>query len=90
MNFKMEENDNKKLEQKVKKKKINFRLLLVSIVLLFFSIGSYVSFRAEYLKILDEKDKRLRKKSLPVTFPLSNEDKKMIDNMLVYLKLIFI
>ena len=47
----MEENDNKKLEQKVKKKKINFRLLLVSIVLLFFSIGSYVSFRAEYLKI---------------------------------------
>ncbi len=39
------------------------------------------------LKILDEKNKVLRKKSLPVTFPLSNKDKKMIDDMLVYLKM---
>lgn len=39
------------------------------------------------LKILDEKDKRLRKKSMPVTFPLSNEEKNMINDMLVYLKM---
>lgn len=30
------------------------------------------------LNILDEKDKRLRKKSVDVSFPLSNEDKELI------------
>lgn len=39
------------------------------------------------LEILDEKDKRLRKISKEVTFPLSNQDKKMIEDMLLYLKL---
>lgn len=35
--------------------------------------------------ILDEKDKRLRLVSKDVTFPLSNEDKKVIDKMVEYL-----
>ena len=35
--------------------------------------------------ILDEKDKRLRKVSQKVSFPLSEEDKKNIDLMLEYL-----
>ena len=35
--------------------------------------------------ILDEKDKRLRLKSKEVTFPLSKEDRKTIDDMLEYL-----
>ena len=35
--------------------------------------------------ILDEKDKRLRQVSKEVTFPLSNEDKKLIDTMIQYL-----
>ncbi len=39
------------------------------------------------LKILDEKDKRLRQKSKDVVFPLSNNDKKMINDMLQYLKM---
>ena len=30
------------------------------------------------LEILDEKDNRLRKKSIDATFPLSKEDKKLI------------
>ena len=53
----MEEKDSQNLEPKIKNKKFNFRLLLVSIVLLVFSFCSYVSFRAEYLKIreIDEK-----------------------------------
>ena len=36
--------------------------------------------------ILDENDKRLHKKSVPVVFPLSDEDKKVIDESLEYLK----
>ena len=36
--------------------------------------------------ILDENDKTLRKKSEEVTFPLSKEDQKAIDNMIEYLK----
>lgn len=39
------------------------------------------------IKILDEKDKRLRLVSKEVTFPLSNEDKKNINDMLEYLKI---
>lgn len=35
--------------------------------------------------ILDEKDKRLRKVSKEVTFPLTDEDKKTIDLMIEYL-----
>ena len=36
----------------------------------------------EELKILDEKDKRLRSISKEVVFPLSNEDKKTIDQII--------
>lgn len=39
------------------------------------------------LKILDEKDKRLRLISKEVTFPLPNEDKNRIQDMLDYLKI---
>ncbi len=39
------------------------------------------------LEILDEKDKRLRQKSVEVTFPLSQEDKDLIQDMLLYLKM---
>ena len=35
--------------------------------------------------ILDEKDKRLRQVSKEVTFPLSKEDKELIDTMIKYL-----
>ena len=38
------------------------------------------------LKILDEKDKRLRIKSKDVTFPLSNEEKETIKYTMEYLK----
>ncbi len=38
------------------------------------------------LKILDEKDKRLRIKSKDVTFPLSNEEIKTIKDTMEYLK----
>lgn len=38
------------------------------------------------LKILDEKDKRLRQISKEVTFPLSKEDKETINNAMEYLK----
>lgn len=37
------------------------------------------------LNILDEKDRRLRKKSLDVTFPLSKEDKKLIQRAVDHL-----
>ncbi len=37
------------------------------------------------LKILDEKDKRLRQTSKEVTFPLSKDDKKIIDNIITQL-----
>src|SRR5574344_2715818 len=37
------------------------------------------------LVILDEKDKRIHKVSKPVKFPLSSEDKKMIQDMIDYL-----
>ena len=47
----MEENENHEQEVNIKKKKFNFRFLLVTIVLIVFSISSYVSLRAEYLKI---------------------------------------
>lgn len=39
------------------------------------------------ITILDEADKRLRTKSLEVTFPLSKEDKKNIQDMITYLKM---
>lgn len=39
------------------------------------------------LKILDEKDKRLRQISKEVKFPLTKEEKKMIDDMLLYLQM---
>lgn len=37
------------------------------------------------IKILDEKDKRLREKSKDVIFPLSDNEKKLIDDMITYL-----
>lgn len=37
-------------------------------------------------KILDEKDKRLRQKSKEVTFPLSDEEKQTIKDVMTYLK----
>lgn len=37
------------------------------------------------IKILDEKDKTLRKKSQDVTFPLSNQDKSLIEDSITYL-----
>ena len=37
--------------------------------------------------ILDEKEKILREKSLPVTFPLSSEDISTINEMIMYLRL---
>lgn len=39
------------------------------------------------IKILDEKDKRLRTKSEEVTFPLSDEDKQNIKDMLEFLEM---
>lgn len=39
------------------------------------------------LIILDEKDKRLRTVSKDVSFPLSDRDKQMIEDMLLYLKM---
>lgn len=39
------------------------------------------------LKILDEKDKLLRKVSTDVTFPLTSETKKNIQDMITYLKM---
>lgn len=39
------------------------------------------------IKILDEKDKLLRRVSTEVTFPLSDETKKNIDDMITYLKM---
>ena len=37
--------------------------------------------------ILDEKEKILREKSIPVTFPLSSEDISLINEMIMYLRL---
>ena len=56
----MEEDINQEEKVKIvsdKKKKFSFRLLIVIAVLLVFSISSYITFRAEYLKIkeIDEK-----------------------------------
>ena len=39
------------------------------------------------IKILDEKNKNLHKVSKEVTFPLSNEDKKLIEDALKYLEM---
>ena len=39
------------------------------------------------IKILDEKDKILRKKSVDVTFPLDDETKKLINDSLDYLEM---
>ena len=39
------------------------------------------------IKILEEYDNHLHSKSKEVVFPLSKEDKKMIDDMLLYLKM---
>jgi len=37
------------------------------------------------INILDEKDKKLREKSIDVTFPLSKEDKDLINDIITYL-----
>ena len=37
------------------------------------------------IKILDEKNKKLREKSLDVTFPLSKDDKNLINDIITYL-----
>lgn len=39
------------------------------------------------IKILDEKNKLLRTKSIEVTFPLPSEDKKLINDLITYLKM---
>lgn len=39
------------------------------------------------IEILDEKEKILHQKSKEVKFPLSNEDKKIIEDALIYLKM---
>ena len=39
------------------------------------------------ITILDEKDKRMHQKSKEVIFPLSSKERKMIDDMLLYLKM---
>ena len=39
------------------------------------------------IKILDEKEKILHQKSSEVKFPLKNEDKQMINDMITYLKM---
>lgn len=39
------------------------------------------------IKILDEKNKILRQKSKDVIFPLSDKDKKLIDDLLTYLEM---
>lgn len=39
------------------------------------------------IEILDEKDKRLRRVSQEVVFPLSDEDRAIIEDMLLYLKM---
>ena len=39
------------------------------------------------IKILDESNKILRKKSIDVTFPLSDDLKKLIDDSLTYLEM---
>lgn len=44
-----------------------------------------VMFMYEKITILDEKNKLLRKKSVPVTEPLSKEELKLIDNMITHL-----
>ena len=37
------------------------------------------------VKILDEKDKKLRIKSVPFTEPVSEEEKKLVDRMIKHL-----
>ena len=37
------------------------------------------------VKILDEKDKRLRTKSVPFTEPVSDEEKKLVERMITHL-----
>ena len=39
------------------------------------------------IKILDEKEKILKEKSCDVTFPLDNETKKLINDIITYLKM---
>ncbi|MFI3260143.1 MAG: peptide deformylase [bacterium] len=39
------------------------------------------------IKILNEKNKLLRQRSAEVTFPLSDDDKKSIEDLLIYLKM---
>jgi len=39
------------------------------------------------IKILEENDKRLREKSKDTTFPLSSNEKQLIDDMITYLKM---
>ena len=41
--------------------------------------------RLPQINILDEKDKKLREKSIDVTFPLSKEDKDLINDIITYL-----
>ncbi len=54
----------------------------------FFSIISLVMFmKLPKINILNENNKLLRKVSEEVTFPLSSEYKKMIDDLLLYLKM---
>ena len=52
-----------------------------------FNVGDIFMKKLPDLKILDEKDKKLRMKSQEVTFPLANEDKKNINDMLTYLEM---
>ena len=56
-NLKTEENENKSNKQKKvekkSKKRLGIRTILVFLVLLIFAIGSFISFRSEYLNITE-------------------------------------
>lgn len=65
--------------------------LPIKILSFFLLLWYYISERGEKMlrtkDILDEKDKRLRNKNIDVTFPLSNDEKKLIKDMLEHLHL---
>lgn len=74
------------LEQQLKR---DFTLFNLPIFFFFGKLKALVIFMKKLpeLKILDEKNKKLRIHSKEVSFPLSNEDKKIINDMLEYLEM---
>lgn len=63
--------------------------LQTKILSFFLNLCYYISKRGDTMlktkDILDEKDKHLRDKNIDVTFPMSKEEKKLIDEMLEHL-----